>query len=1496
MLLKLKVRIRKACNPWLVGIPYSVRNQTVISTNIDPMDTLMNNFSEMQIVGIGFQVEESIEKYVDLITRSKMKTILKDDEFIEDMADALAVAVRFNLNLDDLKSIIHSNKYHDRVSIRNFTNLYLALRIYAALIQFNNMNSLKAVISNHKLFLLILKKAAIKYSDKNIAKYVWQYLWDPLNSILIAQMDYLNRVKYAMKNVVNTPIISDLLSPETSQPVNTFRTKMNAIFFGFKEYVVKLDILGVVTKETILWPLYRFWDEIVTPQFAKTDNKFAKISVMIKVRFTNGQYRSLTKFWTYGPNDMMALLQDCLTYMLEQAIKYEGEEFLVDQVIFSYKLLTEQDSILLSRSPSLRPPILNNWKGGNKFVLPAVWDYLTLPNTVKSFSKYSPNQMFVSGVNLIQEVTGNVLPAVLEVISNNSTAQFVKVFSAKGGHLLTEFMDSKAAANENTFTRTFVNGSESSVVDGVISQETSKEDPQQAFMQALPKASKVDLSKERTAAWDFETRANDKKDENGNVVTDSIGQPEKVLEPVSIAFYSKGLLPRSPIGTTNETWFINDYGGDSDRMMNDYVNFIRNWVISAKKALKLYAHNSAKFDIQFLIRILILQIPSTDSLHIIKNKGKIIMVKWTINGNNPNKKAVRYSISFIDSYLILPVSLAKAAKQFGVTDKTHLDVKGLNQDTDLDAIRDTLLEYNSNDAKVLFEIIQVFAKLVLDNFEVNLLDAPTGASLASRIFRTKYVDAQRDQIALTSKEMYDTLKPAYQGGACDVYKPTNPDGTKVHYYDVNSLYPAMMASKEMPTGKYTHIRGINIDLNDAKYDNAFIKATVTCPDNIEVPLLQQRVDGKSIAGTGKWDGMFYIAELREAIKLGYTIQPHEAIIYEGRNVFSKFINDIYAMRLTYPKSDPMNLICKLTMNSSYGRFGMSPDLAETTIIDKNEVCKFSGGNDIEDILYFGEDKAMVTRSIVRNQVINTDSPNSNLQISLPVAAAITAHSRIEIHRLKLAAAKLGILLYSDTDSLVCSAPLPENLLGKGLGLLKVECTADKAIFLAPKVYALIGVKDGGKDIANIFKAKGVKDMKDLNFEVYKHLLFKDNIFTTHQAKWFRDLEKGNITIRHLKTITRITEGKRQIVLNLQGKFVDTNHMVFDGNKVITPMVMKIGLPAVIENPAICLPAPSIEALRLSLENTKFDMAILRAEIRSQRALMKATQAARTDFTLVNLDFILIDSPLEIAAPESLLMIEAPKPTPSTDGTSDGSPNGSAIVSTIAAPEGLFTDEMYAARMAKGAADAEKAQKEHAAWLETPQGKKAEALAREEAERIRLSTIRNIPPSLDYIPDDSDFIDEDTAAEDTTDYFEELDSEFTSNSARIKPKAKAKAKPKAKPKAKAKPLYSYGKLIEPPKPKIDSDFGNLNFDPFDEIDPSDMVVSTSKVDAKPKAKAIAKTKFTPKFRPNPKFTPNPNFKAKATDANRTKVRQITDSDEYGYALVLRNGVWIKEYYK
>lgn len=224
----------------------------------------------------------------------------------------------------------------------------------------------------------------------------------------------------------------------------------------------------------------------------------------------------------------------------------------------------------------------------------------------------------------------------------------------------------------------------------------------------------------------------------------------------------------------------------------------------------------------------------------------------------------------------------------------------------------------------------------------------------------------------------------------------------------------------------------------------------------------------------------YSPEMFNAIEVqGYKFNIIKGYYFEKANIFKEFVEDLYNLRLKYPKSDPMNMIAKLLMNSLYGKFGMDPDLA---------LNKFYIVNDIElDNLMNDKSIIILTDPIVLNISIDNSSNylvstsfkstksddddlnnSSSLNVNIAIASAITAYSRIIMSQY-LADDQLNIY-YTDTDSITVDKPLDNKYIGNDLGKFKLETEYKEAIFLAPKVYA--GYTTDGKYICKI---KGFTD-------------------------------------------------------------------------------------------------------------------------------------------------------------------------------------------------------------------------------------------------------------------------------------------------------------------------------------------------------------------------------------------------------------------------------------
>ena len=88
------------------------------------------------------------------------------------------------------------------------------------------------------------------------------------------------------------------------------------------------------------------------------------------------------------------------------------------------------------------------------------------------------------------------------------------------------------------------------------------------------------------------------------------------------------------------------------------------------------------------------------------------------------------------------------------------------------------------------------------------------------------------------------------------------------------------------------------------------------------------------------------------------------------------------------------------------------------------------------------------------------------------------------------------LYYTDTDSIYTDSDIDEMLISDTiLGKLKLENICNKAIFLAPKVYAL--KLENGK---TVYKAKGLKHEIELTMKDFEQLLGKDVLIKKTQEK------------------------------------------------------------------------------------------------------------------------------------------------------------------------------------------------------------------------------------------------------------------------------------------------------------------------------------------------------------------------------------------------------------
>ena len=96
-------------------------------------------------------------------------------------------------------------------------------------------------------------------------------------------------------------------------------------------------------------------------------------------------------------------------------------------------------------------------------------------------------------------------------------------------------------------------------------------------------------------------------------------------------------------------------------------------------------------------------------------------------------------------------------------------------------------------------------------------------------------------------------------------------------------------------------------------------------------------------------------------KLGYKFEVLKGYKFQKDNIFRSYVERLYTIRTTYDKTDPMNLIAKLLMNSLYGKFGMKSESNSVELFnmnsksdsDKLTVILDDTGESIQDLLTVG---------------------------------------------------------------------------------------------------------------------------------------------------------------------------------------------------------------------------------------------------------------------------------------------------------------------------------------------------------------------------------------------------------------------------------------------------------------------------------------------------------------------------------------------------------------
>ena len=359
-----------------------------------------------------------------------------------------------------------------------------------------------------------------------------------------------------------------------------------------------------------------------------------------------------------------------------------------------------------------------------------------------------------------------------------------KVKIEKGGNILFEYTDT--VLSPNSFERR-IGQNTFKYVDGVLSLQKSLKKTRTISKKALTK-----LLSNNFMTLDLETQTDSNK-----------------ITPICVGVFD---------GTDSISYYLLDFLGDVEAML---IKSLRSILKPKYDGYKVYVHNLSGFDGNLLLKYM----TKVGKVKPVIHEGRIISI---------NLSAAKCSLTFYDSYQLLPVSLSKLAVTFGVTEKGlypykflvntsfKLNYQGAVPDIEFfDNIskeqykeyckdfqglewnlKDETIKYCIQDCVSLHQVISKFRSLIFECYSLDVLDYPTLSSLSFSIYRSGFMP--KDSLAQISGSMYAHLKRSYIGGRVDMFIPS---GENLYHYDVNSLYPSVMKNFDMPVGTPTAFFG-----------------------------------------------------------------------------------------------------------------------------------------------------------------------------------------------------------------------------------------------------------------------------------------------------------------------------------------------------------------------------------------------------------------------------------------------------------------------------------------------------------------------------------------------------------------------------------------------------------------------------------------------------------------------------------------------------------------
>jgi hypothetical protein len=447
------------------------------------------------------------------------------------------------------------------------------------------------------------------------------------------------------------------------------------------------------------------------------------------------------------------------------------------------------------------------------------------------------------------------------------------------------------------------------------------------------------------------------------------------------------------------------------------------------QGIKLYAHYASRFDNKFILASL------CQHGEVVKLEAGYMRLRW-----------VRPNIVFEDSFSIIPMSLERMNKMFGVEEKGKWEHEKTKTPWEMGDELPIFKAYLKTDCISLSHSLYKLCEMLGMTF--GQMPSISLATTSAKVFDKCFYPVEKIE---PSEEFEEFIRKAIYGGRNEVYRRY---GENINMYDIHWMYTSCYDTP-VPIGKMRWIKP-NID------KGTIGEATVKVPKDWYIGPLPKKVRKLLSFPVGEFTDWWDIRELKNAAEMGVDLTIKRQLYCEEEPVlkpFGEFISNL--------RKEGKTEFWKIFGLSLSGKFGQGR--WRDSIQHISEIKNLEGYIPIDSREDYFSTKIYIGRR----------APYIRPLISM----RIRAEARIRHLKLILTAMKLGDIFYGDTDSLYTTALLPT---GENVGDLVQIGKADRGYFIRQKLYATIQ-KGRLKQ-----RSAGYSDLK-LSEEDFKRLLVNESI-------------------------------------------------------------------------------------------------------------------------------------------------------------------------------------------------------------------------------------------------------------------------------------------------------------------------------------------------------------------------------------------------------------------